>query len=51
MGLKIGCLEEIAYLKRWVSAETIIENIKTNPHSDYNKYLQYMITQNPDKHR
>ncbi len=50
MGLKIGCLEEIAYLKRWVTAETIIANIQPNLNSDYNKYLQYMLTQNPDNH-
>ncbi len=51
MGLKIGCLEEIAYLKRWISAETILANIKSNPNSDYNQYLQYMVSQNPDNHR
>lgn len=50
MGLKIGCLEEIAYLKRWINAETILANIKSNPNSDYNQYLQYMVTQNPDNH-
>ena len=51
MGLKIGCPEEIAYLKRWVSAETILANVQTNPNSDYNKYLQFMVNQNPDNHQ
>lgn len=51
MGLKIGCPEEIAYLKRWVTAEAIIANMQTNLNSDYNKYLQYMVNQNPDNHQ
>lgn len=50
MGLKIGCPEEIAYLKRWVTAETIIKNLQPYLQSDYSKYLQYMVTQNPDNH-
>jgi glucose-1-phosphate thymidylyltransferase len=50
MGLKIGCPEEIAYLKRWVSAEAILANTQANPNSDYNQYLRYMVTQNPDNH-
>jgi len=50
MGLKIGCLEEIAYLKRWVTAETIMANIAPYLNSDYSRYLEYMITQDPDNH-
>lgn len=50
MGLKIGCPEEIAYLKRWVSAETIISNMTPYLNSDYCQYLKFMITQDPDNH-
>ncbi len=50
MGLKIGCPEEIAYLKRWISADAIHAITQANPKSDYNRYLDFMITQNPDNH-
>ena len=41
-GLKIGCLEEIAFNYNWVSKDFILENIKNNK-GNYYTYLQDLL--------
>jgi len=48
-GLKIGCPEEIAYMKRWVDAETILANIEPYAKSDYSKYIKSIISKDLKK--
>ncbi|MGJ8656469.1 MAG: glucose-1-phosphate thymidylyltransferase RfbA [Akkermansiaceae bacterium] len=50
MGLKIGCPEEVAYLKKWITAETIMANIEPYGNSDYSHYLKFMLKQDPNNH-
>ncbi len=38
-GLRIACLEEIAFKRGWISRETLIENATQIEKSDYGKYL------------
>lgn len=38
-GLKVGCLEEIAYRKGWITKEQLIEDAKPMIKNDYGKYL------------
>ena len=38
-GLKVACLEEIAYRKGWITKEQLIENAKPMIKNDYGKYL------------
>ena len=38
-GLKVACLEEIAYLKGWITKEQLIEDAKPMIKNDYGKYL------------
>ena len=38
-GIKIACLEEIAFQKNWISQETLILSAKSLSHTDYGKYL------------
>ncbi len=42
-GLKIGCLEEIAYNNKWISKKNIIESIKFYGNCDYSEYLKILI--------
>lgn len=45
-GLKIGCIEEIAYLNKWINIsqlESLVQNLKK---SEYGKYLFKLITRN-----
>ena len=39
-GLKIACLEEIAYLKKWISKKEIANQIKFYGKCEYSKYLE-----------
>ena len=41
-GLKIACLEEIAYIFNWIDRETILKSIK-NTKGDYFNYLRKII--------
>lgn len=43
MGYKIGCIEEIAYDKRWISKKEIKKITKIFYQSDYSKYLASLI--------
>ncbi len=36
---KIGCLEEIAYLNRWISRDQLLENIEPLKKNQYGQYL------------
>lgn len=38
-GLKIGCLEEIAYLNAWISSQSVSEIAQKYHNSEYGKYL------------
>jgi len=42
-GLKIGCLEEIAYINKWISKKNIIKSIKFYGNCDYSQYLKNLI--------
>jgi len=42
-GLKIACLEEIAYSLRWLSPETLHEQIHKMGKSNYSKYLTQLL--------
>jgi glucose-1-phosphate thymidylyltransferase len=42
-GLKIACLEEIAFNKRWIDKKKIIKAIKFYGNCDYSKYLHKLI--------
>ena len=39
-GLKIACLEEIAYNNRWISKKEILNSIKFYGNCDYSRYLK-----------
>jgi len=42
-GLKIGCLEEIAYINKWISKKDIIKSIKFYGNCEYSEYLNNLI--------
>ncbi len=42
-GLKIACLEEIAYLNGWINKSNILNSIKFYGNCDYSKYLKSLI--------
>ena len=42
-GLKIACIEEIAYFNKWISKEEIKNAINFYGNCDYSKYLQKLI--------
>jgi glucose-1-phosphate thymidylyltransferase len=39
-GIKVACLEEIAFNNGWISTKTIHKIINSNPHSEYFLYLR-----------
>ena len=39
-GIKIACLEEISFLKKWIDKKKIIENAKFYGNCDYSSYLK-----------
>lgn len=41
--LKIACLEEISFKKKWINKKKIMNLIKQYPHSDYNEYLKNLV--------
>lgn len=45
-GLKIACLEEIAYKKGWLSKEQVIARAKLFQHNAYGQYLLDTVAQN-----
>jgi glucose-1-phosphate thymidylyltransferase len=42
-GLKIACLEEIAFNNKWINKKNIINAIKFYGNCDYSKYLSNLI--------
>ncbi len=42
-GLKIGCLEEIAYINKWISKKNIFTSIKFYGNCEYSQYLKNLI--------
>ena len=42
-GLKIACLEEIAYRKGWIDEEALLRSAKRMPNSPYSQYLEPII--------
>ncbi|MDD7317869.1 MAG: glucose-1-phosphate thymidylyltransferase RfbA [Prevotella sp.] len=44
-GLKIACLEEIAYTNGWIDAERVSELAKPMLKNDYGKYLKRLISE------
>tara|TARA_Y100000741_G_C17845128_1_gene392292 strand:- start:73 stop:255 length:183 start_codon:yes stop_codon:yes gene_type:complete len=42
-GLKIACLEEIAFNNKWVSKKNIKNSIKFYGNCEYSKYLKKLI--------
>lgn len=42
-GLKIACLEEIAYTNGWISAEKLLEIAKPMMKNDYGRYLAKLV--------
>ena len=42
-GLKIGCLEEIAYINEWISKKNIMRSIKFYGNCEYSEYLKNLI--------
>ena len=43
-GLKIACLEEIAYLKKWIKKDKILNQIRFYGKCEYSNYLKKIIT-------
>ena len=41
---KIGCIEEIAFNKKWINKTNILNRIKSNAVNDYTKYLRNLIS-------
>ena len=42
-GIKISCLEEIAYRKGWIDEEALLRSAKRMPNSPYSQYLESII--------
>ena len=44
-GFKIACIEEIAYLNKWINKKKILNSIKFYGNCEYSNYLKKIITQ------
>ncbi|MGH8345799.1 MAG: glucose-1-phosphate thymidylyltransferase, partial [Pseudomonas sp.] len=44
-GLKVACLEEIAYHQGWLSAEQLATQAESLSKTGYGKYLQRLLEQ------
>jgi len=42
-GLKVGCIEEIAYFQRFIDKKQLLNTIKKYPDNEYKKYLESII--------
>lgn len=42
-GLKVACLEEIAYKKGWITKEQLLEQAKPMAKNEYGQYLQRLV--------
>ena len=43
-GLKIGCIEEIALINKWINKKNIIKRINFYGNSTYSNYLKKLIS-------
>jgi glucose-1-phosphate thymidylyltransferase len=43
-GLKIGCLEEIAYLNKWISKKDILKAVTFYGNCEYSNYLKNLVS-------
>lgn len=48
-GLKVACLEEIAYKQGWISATQLLEDAKPMLKNDYGKYLMKLLEEEKKK--
>ncbi len=46
-GLKVACLEEIAYLKGYIDANQLLALAESYAHSGYGDYLRQVLAENP----
>jgi len=44
-GMKVACLEEIAFRKGWLNKEQVAEQIKKLSKTAYGRYLQLLISE------
>lgn len=44
-GLKVACLEEIAFRKGWLNKEQVADQIKILSKTDYGRYLEHLISE------
>ena len=44
-GMKVACLEEIAFRKKWLTIEQVSEQAKKMAKNDYGRYLQTLINE------
>ena len=47
-GLKVACLEGIAYRQGWISAEQLKKNVQPMLKNDYGKYLLSILAEGKD---
>lgn len=47
-GLKVGCLEEIAFRNGWIDRETLLRSAKIMSSNQYGRYLAY-LAENPEE--
>ena len=45
-GLKVACLEEIAFEQKWINKKMLIKESKKYKNNNYGSYLQYLYEQN-----
>ena len=43
-GFKIACLEEIAFLNKWISKKNIVDAVKFYGSCEYSNYLKKLIS-------
>ena len=47
-GLKVGCLEEIAYRKKFINKKKIKKIVANLPYCDYRDYIEKIINEKND---
>ena len=50
-GLKVACLEEIAYKKGWINSEQLQEVAKPMQKNEYGEYLMHLIKEEQIKYK
>ncbi len=49
-GLKVACLEEIAFKQGWIDTQTLLDDAKPMAKNDYGKYLMRLAEESGSKH-